>query len=131
MSSEFTVGAHSYRADSLDAFTQLHIGRRLSPLIAAMAESDGSQAQVLAVLGMASQADVDYVLRASLGVVKRKNGAVWAPIYHMDAGRLMFEDINGIELLDIASSVVQGFLGPFFLGLVSRVSGTPSPTTAS
>lgn len=128
---DFQIGEQQYRADALDAFTQLHIGRRLSPWLAAMAESDGSQAQILAVLGQAPQADIDYVLRAVLGVVKRKNGAVWAPIYHAEAGRLMFEDISGIELLDIAAGVVQDFLGPFFLGLVSRVSGTPSPTDAS
>lgn len=126
---EFTVGGNVYSATPLDAFSQLHIGLKIAPLIAAMAEGDGSSASIMRAIGAASYSDVMFVLEHALPSVKRKSGQVWANLYNVDAHRLAFEDVSGIELLEIATYAIGEYVRPFFVGLVKLVSGTQPAST--
>lgn len=127
---EFKVGEHEYSAGRLDAFTQLHIGRRLAPALASVTAESGSLVSILDAISSASQADVDFIIKASVKVVKRQSGGSWAPIYSASADRLVFEDINGAQLVEIAAMAIKDDIAPFFSGLVKLVLGTSEQTSA-
>lgn len=127
---EFTVGGNTYSAERLDAFTQLHIGRRLAPVLADVTAENGSLTSILEALGKASQADVDFIIKSVLKVVKRQSGSSWASVYSVNADRLVFEDINGAQLVEIAALSIKEDIAPFFSGLVKLVLGTSEPTSA-
>lgn len=127
---EFKVGEHTYSAMRLDAFTQLHIGRRLAPALANVTAESGSLVSILDALGAASQADVDFIIKAAVKVVKRQSGNGWAPIYNDSADRMAFEDINGAQLVEIAAVAIKDDIAPFFSGLVKLVLGTSEQTSA-
>ena len=136
MSTEFTVGDHTYSARRLDAFTQLHVGRRLAPLLGYITAAGGNFASVVEALSAAPQADVDYIVRNTLKSVKRKSGEAWADVYNQTAEKLVFEDIDGLHLLEIVSQALQGDIVPFFSGLVKRgfdinLSSLTSATSAT
>lgn len=115
---EFEVGGQTYSATRLDAFTQLHVGRRLAPLMAYVSAQGGKFNAITEALSLAQQADVDFVIRAAVRVVKRRSGDGWVPIFNASADRMAFEDIDGVQLLEIAGHALQGDLLPFFEGLV-------------
>ena len=125
---DFKVGEHEYTASRLDAFTQLHIGRRMSPLLSQVTAEGGTFSSIALALSRASQADIDYILKNTLKVVKRK-GAVMSPIYSDAAGQMAFEDITGLQMLEIVTLALKEDIAPFFSGLVSLVLGTPVPTS--
>lgn len=140
---EFKHGQHTYRAGKLPAMTQLHVTRRLAPFLSAlMGALPGGQAQALlkaaketapaaeadaAQLGMAAMGplldavgsmpdeQVDYVIKACLSVVERKDASGgWAQV--MSSGGLMFEDLDMVALLSITRHVLQRDLAGFFGG---------------
>lgn len=115
---EFEVGGQLYSAARLDAFTQLHVGRRLAPLMAYVSAQGGKFNAITEALSLAQQADVDFIVREALRVVKRRSGDGWAPVYNVSGGKMAFEDIDGVQLLEIAGNALQGDILPFFAGLV-------------
>ena len=127
---EFTVGANTYSAERLDAFTQLHIGRRLALVLADVTAESGSLISIITALSSATQSDVDFIIKSALKVVKRQSGGAWAPIYIASADRLAFEDISGAQLVEIAAMAIKDDIAPFFSGLVKLVLGTSAPTSA-
>ena len=127
---EFKVGEHEYMAQRLDAFTQLHIGRRIAPLLSHVTAGGGSFSAIAAALSKAPQDDVDYIIRSTIKMVKRKSGETWVPVYNATAGLPVFEDITGLQLLEIVALAIKDDISPFFSGLVSLVLGTPQPTSA-
>ena len=127
---EFKVGEHEYMAQRLDAFTQLHIGRRIAPLLSHVTSGGGSFSAIATALSMATQEDVDFVIRSAIKGVKRKSGEAWAPVFNASAGMVAFDDISGLQLLEIVSLAIKDDIAPFFSGLVSLVLGTPRPTSA-
>lgn len=130
---EFTVGQATYRSGKLDAFKQFHIGRRLAPLQAGLAEAAQGEsvgftpALAGAIAGM-SDADCDYILQACLGVVQRQQDSGWANILAAGSKTLMFHDIDVGAMLEIAGHVITENLGGFF-GASADQSPSP-PTTA-
>jgi len=146
----FTVGSHDYRSDSLDALTQFHVSRRLSPVVLSLAPLIGLGATVedlasiitsdigsnLRLLQPAIEAvakmpdeDVNYVVSRTMTRVYRaiKNpstGSVesWVPVWSPTAGVLQYDDIGMIELIQIVWNVLRENLGGFF-------SGSQSPST--
>lgn len=131
MSREFTVGAHSYQSLPLDAFSQLHIGTKLAPHFAKALASGGSRLSTLSVLADVPREDIDFVVKTALGVVRRKDGKAWAQVYNAKADQLAYQDITGLELLEIVSETVKEYLDPFFVGLLRMVSGEENETSAS
>jgi len=123
---EFTVGDHDYRASKMDALTQFHVLRRLSPVIGALKDlAGGDVAQKLDALGPIAEVvsripddDVEYVLGHCLATVQRKKDGDtgWAPIWNAAAKRAMFEDIDMVAMLSISGHVVMNAIGPFSFG---------------
>ena len=125
----FRVGEHEYSAGRLNAFEQLHIGRRLAPYLVSITGEGGSLVAIVGALENLSQADLDYIITTSLRVISRKSEGVYAPIYNSSAKMLAFNDITGIQLLEIAAIAIKEDIGPFFQGLVRLVLGTDSPAS--
>lgn len=139
---EVEVGGHTYRLGKLDARKQLHVFRRLSPLIASAGgiaslvaarasmvrpEGEGPSLEqmgaiagmigpVLNVLASLPDDEVDYVIDTCLQVVSRKNegDTGWSPV--CPQGVLMFDDISLPSLLDLTARVVVGEAGSGGLG---------------
>lgn len=125
---EFTVGDHTYSASRMDAFTQLHVGRRLSPMLSYVTAEGGTFSAIVEVLRAAPQEDVDFIIRSALKIIKRRSGDGWAPIYNTSADQLVFDDIDGLQLLQIVGNAIEGDIAPFFSGLVKLVFDTDQLT---
>lgn len=153
---EFQVGDKTYRSGKLSAMTQFHMVRRLAPLLggigaaaaavrgqipAAPADPAASplpsetflQADIIAMVadavGKMSDQDTEYVINTCLSVCQRQQeGNVWAPVTR--SGRMMFEDIDMAQMLQITWRVLQENLSSFFNApqLSSIVGGRPSLT---
>lgn len=132
---EFSIGEHVYRAGRLDAMSQVHIVRRLAPILTTLksvAESgmdeEGLQ-KAADALGEISDEKLDYITAKCLAKVQRKRpgDTGWTAVWNSSARRPQFEDIGGFEILFITSKVVMAEIGPFFDGLVStlRAAGQP------
>jgi hypothetical protein len=143
MAIEFEVGTETYRAGKLDAFAQLHVSRKIAPVLPKLlpilallpktgdAVDLGQMGAILepltGVLAAMPKDDVDLVVTACLSVVQRKQGATWAPVWR--SGTLMFEDIELAVLVQVVVQVIRGSLGNFMQGFrsVEAVPG-PNPT---
>lgn len=128
---DFMVSGHMYRIGALDAFKQLHVARRLAPLLtsigeqfaaaptsASEAEADewmmGALGPVAKVVSCMSDEDVNYVLHACLMVCLRQQpDERWARV-STNGKDLMFSDMDMDVLLRIAAETVKGNLGDFF-----------------
>lgn len=142
---EFTVGGRKYRAEPMDAISQQHLARRVQPLLVAalpaiLAALPGGKMEPGALLNLdmksilpavSSAADLlagmsdeafDYIQAKCLSRVRREkvDGTGWAAIYNAQAGRMLFDDIEGHEVQVIVMTVLAAELGPFFRGLVSN-----------
>lgn len=116
---EFALQDQQYRTSGkLDAFKQLHVVRRLAPLLGSLdsaREADVFQALAVAMAGMAD-ADVDFVLFACLALVQRKQGDSWVAVF-MPATKLMqFDDIDMACMMQMIIRVLQENLASFFSG---------------
>jgi hypothetical protein len=146
----FQVGGREYRSDPLDALTQFHVSRRLSPVVLALAPLIGLGATVedlttvitsdigsnLRILQPAIDAvakmpdeDVNYVVirtmsRVHRGVKNLNTGAIesWTPVWNQSAGMLQYEDIGMVEMIQIVWIVLRENLSGFF-------SESQSPST--
>lgn len=133
---EFTIGEKQFRAGKLDAFKQLHVSRRIAPIIPPLipifvkVAKDGDLTKDIegfaAVLepfaeGLAgmSDADTEYVFGTCLSVVKRQVGTNWTPVWNAQANVCMFDDIDLGEMIQIVIKVVQDSLGNFINGLLT------------
>lgn len=132
---EFAVGEHTYRAGKLDAVSQLHIVRRLAPILATLrsvaAEGVGEDAlqKAVAALGEISDEAVEYIIAKCLAKVQRKRpgDTGWTAIWNASARRPQFDDLGGFEVLTITSKVVMAEMGPFFEGLASSLHAGGQP----
>lgn len=144
MSIEFEISGQRYRAEKLDAFKQLHVSRKIAPIIpkllpmfmkfagnadalkddlAGMAEAFEPLAQALADM---PDADCEYVFNACLGVVMRNQQGNWASIWSQSAKSLMFDDIDLGVMVKIAVRVIWDSLGDFIKGLLANKAESPT-----
>ncbi len=132
---EFEVGGRTYRAEKLNAFQQLHVMRRISPLlvpvlqIAAFAQGGGLAESVkeqpdllgplLSLLATLPDEALEYVIGTCLGALKvQTNPGVFVPLWIAPAKRTIVEELNDIgHLLPLVVSVIQEDLGGFFTAL--------------
>ena len=143
---EFSVGEHSYRSETMDARLQLHVARRLMPvlpsfreMIIADPEDPVSQLRALQPLAEAiaamKDADVDYILDACMRhtFMAQKHGANgdisgWTRLWNEAAGRAQFKmDMN--EMLQIARAVIVENIGGFLSEPLSSLSEEQPPAT--
>lgn len=140
MATEFEVGGKRYRVGKLDAFKQLHLARKIGPIITKIAPQFASMqpaeteatgpvplptAQslgdviklvdpVIQALSDLKEDDVNYIARLCLSVVQREEGVnSWIAPWNAAAGRLQFQDIELPELVEICVNVIQENLGRF------------------
>lgn len=142
---QFICNGTTYNAGKLDAFTQLHIVRRLTPCIGKLAalvgaESDaqvnaGNLDAILTPLTQAvaalSDADTEYIINACLDVTERRQ----------QGGGFAGVRVNGVtmytlslpEMLQVTYNVIKANLEDFIAalpsgfdaqGLMSHVSGS-------
>lgn len=132
-----TIAGNEYQFGRLNAFQQLHVSRRLVPILGALAaagpalvaaaqEGDDDLTAFMAAVGPAvagmSDADVDYVIKACLGVTSRRSGERWSPVLTRDS-QILFSDIDMTVMLRLAVEVCKENLSSFF-GAVSAGSGS-------
>lgn len=136
---EFEVAGTQYRADRLDAFKQLHISRKIAPMVpklipvfvslqanekadmATLVTAAGPFADALAAM---AEADVDFVVKTCLASVRRNQAGAWSPL--MSNGALMFSDMGLDAMLPIVARVLRENLGNFIQGLLASDPATPS-----
>lgn len=128
MDEPVTIAGADYRIGKLDARKQLHVARRVMPIMGALVGLMQAQGQITvtaALPAMAEQiaampdADVDYVVGNCLAVCQRRNdvhGGGWGAVQASN-GKLMFDDIGLPEMLQLVAAVIQENLGSFFAGL--------------
>lgn len=139
---EFMIGDKNFVAGKLDAFKQLHVSRRIAPIIPTLVPifvklaKDGSMKDLsgLAELltpfaeGLAGMSDEssEYVISTCLSVVKRQAaGGNWSPVWSQSAKACMFDDMDLGDLIQICVKVIQDSLGPFIRGLLTSQMGSP------
>lgn len=121
------VRGKTYRVGRLPAMQQLHVSRRLAPLLAglapalpAMARAKGAHEQVAAVkpfadaFALMSDADAEYVVATCLSVVSRDmvgDGKTWGPLFVN--GVNCADDLGLDAMLPLVLFVVKASLGPF------------------
>lgn len=142
---EFEINGVQYRSGKLDTFKQLHLSRKIAPVVpkvlpafAAIARRKKANADddidviaealqpVADALAQMSEQDVEYVLNNCLSVVQRRQGKDWARVWSGDT--LMFDDIDLPTMLQISMKVIWDNLGAFISGLVAKqTAGSPQP----
>ncbi len=145
---EFELNGRQFRAEKLNAFQQLHVMRRITPLLVPMLEiialaGDGALAkkmlakpQVLSPLleqlaGLPDEA-LEYVMVTCLGALKVQTApGTWVPLWVPVAKRAIVDDLNDLgKLLPLVARVIQEDLGGFFGALPtllpSQIGGSPA-----
>lgn len=113
----------------LDAFSQLHVARKLSPAMPILegmvdkrnADKNKDLLTVL-MLRQLPDEDAEYVVRRCLSVVSRHSGKTLAPV-QSPSGQLMFDDMSLAEMLELTVAVVEENLGDFFRGSLAVIAG--------
>lgn len=135
---EVEVNGNAYLIGRIDAMKQLHVSRRVMPVLVAAGISIaeiGSAAQMseavllrladkaLDVVSKMSDADFEYVVRAALGVVKRRPAGSqdpWAPV--MNGSLFQFGDMDQRTIIQVSIASLRENMGGFF---------QPAPDTTS
>lgn len=131
---EVTINNQVYRIGRLDAFKQLHVTRRVLPILGPLGlfsmvkEGAADIFDILAgpfIHEMSEMKDenLNYVIDTCLAVCERKqmNGGleVWGPVVAKgttaSGNGLMFNDLQGSNLLQLTWEVLQENLSDFFL----------------
>lgn len=144
----FEVGGHNYRiTGNMNAIQQLHVVRRLAPLMSAFAGRDlsslrpdadpeGSGASLQGLMGplaegvaKMSDGDTEYVLGACMGVVERDlgGGLGWAPVWNRVGKVMQYDDIGFVEMLQIVGRVLMANVGDFGSALLPTGQGAARP----
>ena len=124
---EVELSGRRYRTiGKLNAFKQLHLFRRLMPLLAGMgaslramptSTSDPSFWSALGPIANSlremSEADSEWVLKTCLSTCQVWNGSGWAAMTASN-GELMFQDMGLRPMLELSLMVIQENLGDFF-----------------
>lgn len=147
MSLEFEVAGQRYRAEKLDAFKQLHVSRKIAPIIPRLLPmfvkfSESGDAMKADLVGMAEafeplaqaladipDADCEYVFNACLGVVMRNQQGNWASVWSQSAKSLMFDDIDLGVMVQITTKVIWDSLGNFIRGILANPAGSQQPAS--
>lgn len=148
---EFRVGEFIYKARRMDAFTQMDVISRLSPLMASgfgeivpllhelrkegltnfadlpMDRLGSIAAPVARELAKMPDEDRHFVVKSCLDLCDRKRDGDerWAKVWSPQAGRAMFDDINNdiSVMMRIVVGVLQGTFESFLPASLSGLIG--------
>lgn len=147
---ETTLNGQTYQLGKLDAMKQLHITRRIAPLLTQLTalaksvqvpEGGSSMSSLLAMdltglqplaqaLASLPDADVDYIVGTCMNVVNRRmeNGTGWAKVMAPN-NVMMYADIDMSVMMQLVIQVIwsnlQGFIPATNLTLQAAVAKTP------
>lgn len=141
---EFEDSGYNFRIDKFDAFRQLHLSRKIAPLLpplapllveyVKMSKGDLLSTQILeiaelaepfalALAGMKNE-DAEEIMMLALSAVKVQTDAqknVWMPLWNSAARMATIIEFNDLgKLLPIVIKVVQFNLGNFTAALLTR-----------
>ena len=129
---DFEVGNHRYKSSRMNAMTQFHVARRLSPVFASLGEAykknpNDFTSALPALMGVVSgmpDADVDYIFKSCLRLCQRFQGDAlpWANVT-TPSGDLMFQDLGMTEMLQITYNVIADNFASFFSALPATSTG--------
>ena len=144
--SEFEINGVKYSSRPIPAKTQLHLVRKITPLLNASpavvdyvrSEDRSVQGAVEAVSPLANilatlpTADFDFVVDTCLSYTQTfKNGA-WGPVWNVAANAPQFSDISAASMIQITAHVLwenlQSFLSELPLAGFLSAFGVASPT---
>lgn len=131
---EFEIAGQNYRVGKLDPFKQLHITRRLVPVLSGLVEiqdktfADFIQPIADSIAHM-PDTDCDFILQTCLSVVQRQQGNAWVGVYAPNTKALMFDDIDLTGMIQITVKVIQENLGSFFSGGVASLTQAAPATS--
>lgn len=128
MALEIEVEGQLYQIAKLDAFTQLHVARKLGgalPLMDGLVSerNQGKDMSLLMVLLMSKLTDeeTDYVVKKCLNAVSRKQPQGWASL--QSGGTIMFSDVSVSALINLTAQVIVENLGDFFRTALANLEG--------
>lgn len=143
MGREIKLGDNLYSIGRLSAMQQLHVSRRIAPIIPAllpvfvrlrgkgMGEDLDGLAEALQPLadGLAALKDEDaeYVVGNCMSAVQRQQSTGWARTWAIEQKRFMFEDMDMGVILPLVVQVIVANLGPFIQGLLTSQASSPEP----
>jgi hypothetical protein len=144
---EFEIGGRKYQSGKMPARTQFHVMRRMAPILPAMQasitvgikikaaqdagapitdamkeEAAVSGLEFIGAIGTLSDEAANYILDNCLSVVEVQQtefSGKWSKL--RGAGGLMFS-LDMMTELEIVKEVVQDNYGPFFQGVLARLS---------
>ncbi len=123
---EFELNGNTYRAGRLNAWDQLDVARKLTPVVGGLACVDigeviggrvgDSLTPLFSAIADMKDRDFKLVLKVCLSVVQKRNGNQWFSII-TPQGDLMDENMGGSELIMLCVEVVKANLSGFTAGL--------------
>lgn len=141
---EFEIKGQQYRAAKLNAFAQQDVAVALAPVLSGlipllkdvMAGNGKSLTDdksrlfdeiiplVVNAITQLSKEGRSEINHTCLSVVTRQQGNLWSKIYEPNQRVMLFDDLNGLDLVKIVGSVVQDSLGDFFPVLPASETNT-------
>lgn len=119
MTIELNIEETDYQIGPMDAFSQLHVARKLSPAMPILEplladRNAGKDVTLLVVILMSrlSDEETEYVIDKCLSVVSRKQDKGWAKV--RVNGVLMFSDTSMHALVQLTAAAIAENLGDFF-----------------
>jgi hypothetical protein len=124
---EKVINGVTYSIGKMNAFEQLHVARRLAPMLASLVTSfnssltDGLNEDSILELATGpladtfakmSNDDVNFIVNTCLSACQRKQERIYSKV--MANGSLMFMDIELDTMMGLVLYVVQENLGRFF-----------------
>jgi hypothetical protein len=141
---EFEIKGITYKAAKLDAFKQLHLSRKIAPVIptliplymaiskdADVKDDLDTLAKMLqpfadAIAGLSNDS-TEYIMETCLSVVKRNQDGAWHAVWNVPGKVAMYDEDIG-TLLQICLKVIQDSLGAFIQGLLMSQQDNPATT---
>jgi hypothetical protein len=144
---EFEIKGQQYRAAKLNAFAQQDVAIALAPVLSGLVpllkdvmNGKGKELAddknrlfdeiiplVVKAISQLSKEGRNEINRACLAVVTRQQGKLWSQIYEPSQGVMLFDDLNGLDLVSIVGRVVQDSLGDFFPAAPGSDTNTDNP----
>ena len=148
----FELNGQKYKILRMDAFTQLSIAQRISPLVVPFVEMSmlggglapdpetgkiapeafieslrttlHQAAQITSLLQIMPTSVAESVYRDCLRCVERQGGEGlgWQKIVNPETGSLLYQDIEGVDVLLLTVEVIKDQLGNFMQRALSTLS---------
>lgn len=146
MAVDLEIKGHTYRVGKLSALSQLHVSRKVAPLLpplvalweqALKAEkplqeslTEVAELSVPLLDGLSKLPDeqIEYVISECMAVVMRRDGNAAFPVWGANARAPMYDDIDMAVMLQLTARVIADSLGPFIDGWLTSPASHPMET---